>query len=296
MGQHMGTLYIVGTPIGNLGDMTFRALETLRAVSLIVAEDTRRARVLLNHFDIDKPTLSLFEHNEAARVERVLRALDAGDVALISEAGMPGLSDPGYDLIRAALAHGVTVTPIPGPTAAIAALVASGLPTDAFVFLGFLPRRAADRRRLLRDVSRERRTLVAYEAPHRLAEALADIQHVLGDRAIAVARELTKRHEEIWRGAVSGARARFTGEVLGEVTLVVAGAPEPQPWSEPDVRAAVAQALRDGASISDAARDVAVVSGWLRREVYHIALRLSQPSNSNSNSNSDSNSLGRSKR
>ena len=149
VGEGMGTLYVVGTPIGNLGDMTFRALETLRAVSLIVAEDTRRARVLLKHFDIDKPTLSLFEHNEAARVERVLRALDAGDVALISEAGMPGLSDPGYDLIRAALEHGVTVTPIPGPTAAIAALVASGLPTDAFVFLGFLPRRAADRRRLL---------------------------------------------------------------------------------------------------------------------------------------------------
>ena len=284
VGEGMGTLYVVGTPIGNLGDMTFRALETLRAVSLIVAEDTRRARVLLNHFDIDKPTLSLFEHNEAARVERVLRALDAGDVALISEAGMPGLSDPGYDLIRAALEHGVTVTPIPGPTAAIAALVASGLPTDAFVFLGFLPRRAADRRRLLRDVSRERRTLVAYEAPHRLAEALADIQDVLGDRAIAVARELTKRHEEIWRGVVSGARARFTSEALGEVTLVVAGAPEPQPWSEPDVRAAVAQALRDGASMSDAARDVAVVSGWLRREVYHIALSILRSSNSNSNS------------
>jgi len=281
VGEGMGTLYVVGTPIGNLGDMTFRALETLRAVSLIVAEDTRRARVLLNHFDIDKPTLSLFEHNEAARVERVLRALDAGDVALISEAGMPGLSDPGYDLIRAALEHGVTVTPIPGPTAAIAALVASGLPTDAFVFLGFLPRRAADRRRLLRDVSRERRTLVAYEAPHRLAEALADIQDVLGDRAIAVARELTKRHEEIWRGAVSGARARFTGQVLGEVTLVIAGATEPRPWSEPDIRAAVAQALRDGANISDAARDIAVVSGWPRREVYHIALRLSQPHGAN---------------
>jgi 16S rRNA (cytidine1402-2'-O)-methyltransferase len=272
----MGTLYIVGTPIGNLGDMTFRALETLRAVSLVVAEDTRRAGMLLKHFDMDKPILSLFEHNEAARIDRVLRALDTGDVALISEAGMPGLSDPGYDLIRAALEHGVTVTPIPGPTAAIAALVASGLPTDAFVFLGFLPRRTADRRRLLQDISRERRTLVAYEAPHRLAEALADIQDVLGDRAIAIARELTKRHEEIWRGGVSGARAHFTGEVLGEVTLVIAGAPEPRPWSEPDVRAAVTQALRDGASMSDAARDIAIVSGWPRREVYHIALRLSQ--------------------
>jgi len=280
----VGTLYVVGTPIGNLGDMTFRALETLRAVSLIVAEDTRRAGVLLKHFDMDKPTLSLFEHNEAARIERVLRALDAGDVALISEAGMPGLSDPGYDLIRAALERGVTVAPIPGPTAAIAALVVSGLPTDAFVFLGFLPRRPADRRRLLQDVARERRTLVVYEAPHRLVEALADIQEVLGDRAIAVARELTKRHEEVWRGAVSGARAHFTGEVLGEVTLVIAGAAEARRWDEPDVHAAVAQALREGASVPDAARDVAAVSGWPRREVYHVALRLSQPAHSNSNS------------
>ena len=291
----MGTLYVVGTPIGNLGDVTFRALETLRAVSLIVAEDTRRAGVLLQRFDIDKPTLSLFEHNEAARVERVLRALDAGDVALISEAGMPGLSDPGYDLIRDALERGVTVTPIPGPTAAIAALIVSGLPTDAFVFLGFLPRRPADRRRLLRDVARERRTLVAYEAPHRLAEALADIQETLGDRAMAVARELTKRHEEIWRGAVSGARTHFTGEVLGEVTLVIAGAAEAQRWDEPDVHAAVAQALREGASVADAARDVAAASGWSRRQVYPFALRLSQPthSHSHSNSNSHSNSPGR---
>ena len=272
----MNTLYIVGTPIGNLGDMSFRALDTLRAVSLIAAEDTRRAGLLLKHFAIDKPILSLFEHNEAARVDRVLRALETGDVALISEAGMPGLADPGYDLIRAAIERGVTVTPIPGPTAAVAALVASGLPTDAFVFLGFLPRRPAHRRRLLQEVAHERRTLVAYETPHRLAEALGDVQDVMGDRPIAVARELTKLHEEIWRGTVSGAREHFASEVLGELTLVIAGAPAPQRWDESDVRSAVAQALRDGASTTDAAREVAALSGWPRREVYPIALRLSR--------------------
>jgi 16S rRNA (cytidine1402-2'-O)-methyltransferase len=269
----MGTLYVVGTPIGNLGDITFRALETLRAVSLIAAEDTRRAGLLLKHFDIDRPLLSLFEHNEAARIERVLAAVESGDVALISEAGMPGLADPGYDLIRAAIERGIPVTPIPGPTAAVTALVASGLPTDAFVFLGFLPRRSVDRRRVLGAVARERRTLVAYEAPHRLVESLADVQEALGDRAIAVARELTKVHEEIWRGTLSGARQRFKDEALGEITLVIAGAPEAGRWPESDVVAAVEQALREGTSPSEAAREVAALSGWPRREVYQIALR-----------------------
>ncbi|HEY4689349.1 MAG TPA: 16S rRNA (cytidine(1402)-2'-O)-methyltransferase [Anaerolineae bacterium] len=272
----MGTLYIVGTPIGHLGDITFRALETLRAVALIAAEDTRRAGLLLKHFDIDKPILSLFEHNETARIEQVLAALESGDVALISEAGMPGLSDPGYALIRAAIERGVPITPVPGPTAAVTALVASGLPTDAFVFLGFLPRRSPDRRRLLHEIARERRTLVAYEAPHRLAESLADLQVVLGDRSIAVARELTKTHEEIWRGTISGAREHFSGEVLGEITLVIAGAPESARWDEVEVRAAVEQAMRDGASTTDAAREVAALSGWSRRQVYPIAVRLKE--------------------
>jgi 16S rRNA (cytidine1402-2'-O)-methyltransferase len=272
----MGTLYIVGTPIGNLGDITLRALDTLRAVALIAAEDTRRAGLLLKHFDIDQPILSLFEHNEAARIDRILQALESGDVALISEAGMPGLSDPGYDLIRAAIDRGVRVTPIPGPTAAVSALVASGLPTDAFVFLGFLPRRAADRRKLLQDVARERRTLVAYEAPHRLAEALADIQAALGDRAIAVARELTKVHEEIWRGTLSGAREHFADEVLGEITLVIAGAAALPAWHESQVRAAVEQALREGLGVPDAAREVSAVSGWPRREVYQLALHAKE--------------------
>jgi len=272
----MGTLYIVGTPIGNLNDITARALETLRAVALIAAEDTRRAGLLLKHFGIDRPILSLFEHNEAARIDRVLAALASGDVALISEAGMPGLADPGYDLIRAAIERGITVTPIPGPTAAVTALIASGLPTDAFVFLGFLPRRSSDRRKLLEEVMRERRTLVAYEAPHRLIESLADLQAVLGDRPIAVARELTKVHEEIWRGTISGAREHFAGEVLGEITLVIAGAATSTRWDEADVRRALEQSLHTGASVSDAAREIAALSNWPRREVYQLALRLTE--------------------
>jgi len=272
----MGTLFIVGTPIGNMKDITLRALEVLRAVALIAAEDTRRAGLLLKRFEIDKPIVSLFEHNEAARVDRVLAALASSDVALISEAGMPGLSDPGYDLIRAAIDRGLTVTPIPGPTAAVAALVASGLPTDAFVFLGFLPRRRGDRRRLLQDVAREPRTLVAYEAPHRLAESLADLHAALGDRSIAVARELTKRHEEIWRGTIGGARERFAGETPGEITLVIAGASAPPRWDEADVRLALEQAAHDGAGASDTARAVAEVSRWPRREVYRMALRMAR--------------------
>ncbi len=276
MGVRVGTLYIVGTPIGNLSDVTLRALEVLRAVALIAAEDTRRAGLLLKHFQIDKPIVSLFEHNEAARIDRILAALESDDVALISEAGMPGLSDPGYDLIRAAIGQGVTVTPIPGPTAAVAALVASGLPTDAFVFLGFLPRRPGDRRRLLHDVAREPRTLVAYEAPHRLIESLADLQAALGDRPIAVARELTKRHEEIWRGTISGARDRFAGGVRGEITLVIAGASAPPRWDAADVRLAIEQAVHQGAGARDAARMIAEASHWPRREVYQMALHAAR--------------------
>ena len=276
MGGEVGTLYLVGTPIGNLNDMTLRALEILRAVALVAAEDTRRAGLLLKHFQIDKPIVSLFEHNEAARIDRVLAVLSTGDVALISEAGMPGLSDPGYDLVRAAIEQGIHVTPIPGPTAAIAALVASGLPTHAYIFLGFLPRRPGDRRRLLQDVAREPRTLVAYEAPHRLAESLADLHAALGDRPIAVARELTKRHEEIWRGTLGGARERFAGGARGEITLVIAGAAAPPRWDAAEVRLAVEQAVHEGAGATDAARAVAEASRWPRREVYRMALRAAR--------------------
>jgi len=272
----MGTLFVVGTPIGNLGDISLRALEVLRAVTQIVAEDTRRAGLLLKRFEIHKPLISLFEHNEALRVDWVLAALESGDVALISEAGMPGLSDPGYDLIRAAIDRGFRVTPIPGPTAATAALVVSGLPTDSFVFLGFLPRRSSERRSLLESVAYLPRTLVAYEAPHRLAESLADVEAVLGDRQIVVARELTKVHEEIWRGLVSAARAHFADGVLGEITLVIAGSPPEPAWDESAVREALHQAMVEGAGTGAATREVTKLSHWPRREVHRLALEIAR--------------------
>jgi len=269
----MGTLYLVATPIGNLEDITARALRVLREASLIAAEDTRHTRHLLARFDIHTPLTSYFEHNKLAKLDEVLSALAAGDVALVSDAGTPGLSDPGYELVRAALDAGHAVVPIPGPSALLAALVASGLPTDAFVYLGFLPRKDSDRQRLLASVAREPRTLVAFEAPHRLLDALRDIESTLGDRPVAVARELTKLHEEIFRGRASAARAHFAQkEILGEITLVIGGAPEAaqEPWDETRVRAEVEEMVNEGMKKKEAARRVAELSGWPVREVYKL--------------------------
>ena len=222
----MGTLYLVGTPIGNLEDITLRALRILKEVALIAAEDTRRARLLAQRYEIEGPITSYFEGNKLAKLEAVLRALDAGDVALISEAGMPGLSDPGYELVRAAIERGYPVVPVPGPSAPVTALVVSGLPSDSFLYLGFLPRRQPERRRLLAGVAQERRTLVAFEVRHRLRRSLADVEAVLGDRPLAVCRELTKLYEEVWRGTVREARDHVDEvEPRGEFTLVIGGAP-----------------------------------------------------------------------
>ena len=268
----MGTLYLVATPIGNLEDITLRALRVLGEVSLIAAEDTRKARLLLAHYGISRPVTSYFEGNRQQKIERILRQLEEGNVALISEAGMPGLSDPGYELVRAALARGYPVTAVPGPTALVTALVLSGLPTDRFVYLGFLPRRRSQRRALLEEVAGVRWTLVAFEAPHRLLEALADLEDVLGDRPIAVCRELTKMFEEVWRGTISGARAHFAAqEPRGEFTLVISGAPEGERWDEDRVRAAMEERLRAGLPPAQAAREVAALSGWPRRKVYDLA-------------------------
>ncbi len=269
----MGTLYLVATPIGNLEDVTLRALRVLKEVSLIAAEDTRRARLLLAHYGISTPVTSYFEGNWRRKTVYILRQLEEGDVALISEAGMPGLSDPGYELVRAVLERGFPVTAIPGPTALVTALVLSGLPTDRFLYLGFLPRRASGRRALLEEVAGVRWTLVAFEAPHRLLESLADIEAVLGDRPVAVCRELTKVHEEVWRGTVRSARAYFAErEPRGEFTLVIGGAPGEKRWDEARVRAALEERLRGGASPARAVREVAALSGWPRREVYELLI------------------------
>jgi 16S rRNA (cytidine1402-2'-O)-methyltransferase len=270
----VGTLYLVGTPIGNLEDITLRALRILKEVSLIAAEDTRRAGVLLKHYDISTPTLSYFEGNKEARVKRLLDALARGDVALISEAGMPNLSDPGYELVKVGLEHGHRIVPIPGPSAPITALVASGLPTDRFLYLGFLPRRSAQRRALLKRVAQEPGCLVAFESPHRIRDALADLEHALGDRPIALCRELTKRYEEIWRGTVSKARAHYAKESpRGEFTLVIGGAEEGGRWNEEKVRQAISEQLSQGLSRPQAAREIARISGWSRRKIYDLSLQ-----------------------
>lgn len=266
----MGTLYIVPTPIGNLEDITLRALRVLREVQLIAAEDTRRAAILLSHYGIHTPVTSYFEHSQLAKLDRILAALESGDVALISEAGTPGLSDPGYELIQAAITRGQPIVPLPGATAAITALVASGLPTDSFIFVGFLSRKAGERRRALEGLKSDRRTLIFYEAPHRVAETLADMLAIFGNRSICAARELTKVHEEIWRGPLAAALERFGVEALGEFVLVVAGASEDQHWDEARVRTALQAALAAGASATAAAKDVAALSGWSKREVYAL--------------------------
>jgi 16S rRNA (cytidine1402-2'-O)-methyltransferase len=221
-----GTLFLVATPIGNLEDISLRALRVLREADLLAAEDTRHTATLLRHYDIRRPVTSLHEHNEAAKVPVLIEKLRAGaSLALVSDAGTPSVSDPGYRLVRAAIDAGVRVEAIPGASAVLAALVSSGLPTDAFVFAGFPPPRAAARRAWLESIRGERRTLVFFEAPHRIRETLTDAVEILGDRQVALGRELTKFHEEVLRGATSAVLARL-GDPRGEYTIVMASQPE----------------------------------------------------------------------
>lgn len=273
----MGTLYLVATPIGNLEDITLRALRILKQVALVAAEDTRTARNLLTHYDINTPVTSYYEHNKIEKLDVLLEALEQGDVAVISEAGVPGLSDPGFELVRAALARRLKVVPIPGPSALTTALVASGLPTDQFVFLGFLPRQPSARRKALKAIAGERRTLVAYEAPHRIEETLADIAAILGDRQICLARELTKLHEEFFRGSVTAASEHFQAQApRGEFTLVIAGTTEAEEseaqaeWDDARVRTAVQELILSGLTRTDAVKRVARASGRNRRAVYQL--------------------------
>jgi 16S rRNA (cytidine1402-2'-O)-methyltransferase len=271
----VGTLYLVSTPIGNLEDITLRALRVLEEVGLIAAEDTRRARVLLDRHGISTPVTSYFEGNELLKLDQILQALDGGDVALISEAGTPGLSDPGYKLVRAALEEDHLVVPIPGPSAPISALVVSGLPTDRFLFVGFLPRRASQRQALLSQLKQLPWTLVAFEAPHRLHKALVDVKDVLGgERPIAICRELTKQFEEVWRGTVLEALSLpSVQEPRGEFTLVIGGAEPADAWDAEQVRAALEEHMEQGLSRSEAAKEVSALSGWNRRRVYELSLQ-----------------------
>ena len=269
----MGTLYLVSTPIGNLEDVTHRALRILREADVIAAEDTRHTRKLLDRYEIDTPLVSYHDHNEAVRLQLMLDHLSNGSVALVSDAGTPLVSDPGFKLVRAAAAAGHEVSPIPGPSAPMAALVASGLPTDAFVFLGWLPRKSGKRKNFIQDLVAERRTMLAMEAPHRLRESLRDLEDAFGpDRQIAVCRELTKQYEEIVRGALSDVREQYEREEpRGEITLVIGGSDWASEWDEASVREVVTQRISEGLRRSEAARQVAAETGWPRREVYRLA-------------------------
>jgi 16S rRNA (cytidine1402-2'-O)-methyltransferase len=273
----MSTLFLVATPIGNLEDITFRALHILGDVALIAAEDTRTARKLLAHYKIGTRLVSYSEHNMAQRTPQLLRALESGDIALVSEAGMPGVSDPGYELTVAALAAGHEVSPIPGASASVAALAASGLPSRRFTFVGFLPRRSVERCRLFESIAEDRGTIVAFESPHRLRAALADALAALGDRRIAVCRELTKLHEEIFRGNISEAIAHF-GEPRGEFTLVIEGDTDAGPdIDDEDLRAALRELREQGVSARDAATQVGRDFSVPRRRAYALAIELEGP-------------------
>lgn len=269
-------LYIVATPIGNLEDMTHRAVRILGEVDLIAAEDTRHSLKLLNHFGISRPMTSYFDHNKQFKGERILNALRQGkSVALISDAGTPCISDPGYQLVRDAVAENIAVIPIPGACAAVSALSASGLPTDTFTFAGFPPSRQGKRRSFLSGMSTLPGTLVLYEAPHRLEETLRDIREVLGERQIVVARELTKIYEELLRGNVSEViESVAQGKVRGEVVVLVAPG-EPVP-TESDSLAEVLQQLMTGGelSVKDIARKAADITGVSRNEAYAEVLKL----------------------
>lgn len=270
----MGTLYLVATPIGNLEDVSARALRTLRQADLIAAEDTRVTRKLLTHYDIHSPVVSYFEHNKLTRLDAILARLQNGDVALVSDAGTPGLNDPGYELVRAALQAGHRISPVPGAASPIAALIASGLPTDSFLYLGYLPRRRSERRAALESVADLPYTLIFLESPHRLVDALRDLSETLGNRQAALAREMTKVHEEIWRGGLLEAVDSFKTP-RGEFVIVVGGrtAASQARWAEAELLAAIRRQAKAGRSPAELAAKLAPQSGWPRRDIYKLATR-----------------------
>lgn len=268
----MPVLYVVATPIGNLEDITLRAIRVLKEVGLIAAEDTRKTKKLLTTYGIKTRVTSYHEHNKKSKLGYLLGYLQREDIALVSEAGMPGLSDPGYELITAAAERGIQVIPIPGASAVLTALVVSGLPTDQFIYLGFLPRRRGARQRSLKSIAAEPRTIVALEAPHRLRTTLADMLEILGDRRIAICRELTKIHEEVFRDKVSQAIEHFT-EPRGEFTLVIEGKTE-KPALSPDIKEELHKLRSRGVTAREAIIQLSQATGLSRKELYQAWLQL----------------------
>ncbi len=275
-----GTLYVVGTPIGNLEDITLRAIRILKLVDLIAAEDTRHTGKLLQYFHVNTPQISYHHHNRLSRQKELIEYLQQGKtIALVTDAGMPGISDPGYELIKACIDENIPIIPIPGATAAITALSVSGLPTDRFVFEGFLPTKGKTRSDRLTSLKTETRTLIFYESPHRLLPTLTDLEAVFGDnRLITVARELTKLYEQLWRGTLGEAIAYFqdSRHLKGEFTLIVAGC---QPTSEltlteEQLKQELIQLLTQGMTRSQASRHLAQVTSLNRRQIYALSLEL----------------------
>jgi 16S rRNA (cytidine1402-2'-O)-methyltransferase len=271
-----GKLFLVATPIGNLADLSARALETLRSVSFIACEDTRHSRALLAAHGISKETVSLPAFAEVRRSAALLDRIAAGeDCALITDAGSPGISDPGEKLVASAIERGIQVSPIPGATALIAALSASGLPSGRFHFVGFVPRAGRQRSELLEDVEPLRATLIFYESPQRLSETLRSLQQALGNRRGCVARELTKVHEEFIRGSLGELSAHFeTQKVLGEVVILVEGRRGVRRWTEEEVRTAIAARLSGGTPLKSLSTEIAQDSGWRARDVYRLGLNV----------------------
>jgi 16S rRNA (cytidine1402-2'-O)-methyltransferase len=270
----MPSLYVVATPIGNLEDITLRAIRILKEVKLIAAEDTRKTRQLLSAYDIKTPTTSYHEHNKLTKLDYILSCLEKEDVALVSDAGMPGISDPGYELISAVVKHNVSVIPIPGPSVSVTALVVSGLPTDSFLYLGFLPHKSGDRRKLLKSAGDESRTLVLFESPHRIPESLKDMLDILGDRKIAVCRELTKMHEEIFRGTLSQAIERFNAP-RGEFTLVIAGKEKSdKPVLNSEIEARLSRLQKSGKPAKEAILEISVETGLSKKELYQAWIKI----------------------
>ncbi|MFN8461876.1 MAG: 16S rRNA (cytidine(1402)-2'-O)-methyltransferase [Anaerolineales bacterium] len=269
----MGTLYLVATPIGNLEDMSPRAIRILHEASLIAAEDTRHTGNLLKHFEIETPLTSYFEHNKLSKLDFILDQLSSGDVALVSDAGTPAINDPGYELVRAALASGFDVRPVPGPSAPVAALSVSGLPTDSFLYLGYLPHKKNERRKFVGQIANLSYTLIFLESPHRIIESLEDLLSALGDRRICVAREMTKMFEEYWRGTLSGAVEHFKSkEARGEFTLVVEGMKKEErgKWKVEDLQAAIEKESKGGKSAKVISAELSERSGWNKKDVYRL--------------------------
>jgi 16S rRNA (cytidine1402-2'-O)-methyltransferase len=269
-----GILYIVATPIGNLEDITLRAVRVLREVDVVAAEDTRHTQILLSHHDIHTPLTSYHEHNEKTKSEELVTRLGRGqNIALVSDAGTPAISDPGFRLVIQAIRAGVRIIPIPGASALTAVLSASGLPTDRFVFEGFLPARKGPRREKLQTLRDETRTLIFYEAPHRLKEALGDIHELLGNREAVLAREVSKIHEEFLRGPMSElVRALGGGDIRGEVTLIISGSSGAPGVNEDRLKAEIGELKGKGLRVKEIAEILGEKFGYPKKEIYRLAL------------------------